>query len=144
MTDTTTDVKEFLRSKISDLRAQLKDLEDAEFKAKTNMLVGRCYRYDASHRGTDGVERVLTRELMKVVDAVNGDVVVISMKFGISTGIPDIDVLKMSPENAKNFMARCDLITADEFAYMFRAQILSLTRAATGEDLRFEISGAQS
>lgn len=144
MTDNTTDVKEFLRTRIGELRDQLKAIEDAEFVAKTHMLVGRCYRYEVPRTDKDGVERVDIREFMKIIDASNGRVMAVSMKFRLSTGMPDIDFLDMAADQVDSFTSRCVQMTADEWAYHFRAHVLSLVRTVTGEDLRFEISKASA
>lgn len=134
-----TNVKEFLQERISDLRRQLSAITDAEDKAATNLLVGKCYRKERTIREKDGTERVVLDSFMKIVDAHNGDVTIVTLRISASKTLPDIEVVVVGYRSVPNLTVDCVEMTSDEWNYHFRSRVLGLAAAVTGEALRFEV-----
>lgn len=134
-----TNVKEFLQERISDLRRQLSAITDAEDKAATNLLVGKCYRKERTIREKDGTERVVLDSFMKIVDAHNGDVTIVTLQIGTIKPLPDIETAVVNYRGVSSLTAGCVEMTNDEWNYHFRFHVLDLASAVTGEALRFEV-----
>lgn len=88
MTDTTTDVKEFLRSKISEMTQQLRKITDAEDIAATHTLVGKCYL--EMTRPINSKVEPTPWQYVKFVNASGGKLTVMTIK------VKSDDVLEVS------------------------------------------------
>jgi len=139
MTDTTTDVKEFLRSKIAEMTQQLRKITDAEDVAATHTLVGRCYVEmvtPVDRTKPNNLGEPAPWKYVKFVSASGGELTVMTIKMRSD------DVLSTSQEHyrsALSMVERLKPISEDEFAYALRERLSAILKQATGQTYRFEV-----
>lgn len=134
MTDTTTDVKEFLRSKISEMTQQLHKITDAEDIAATHTLVGKCYL--EMTRPINSKVEPTPWQYMKFVNASGGKLTVMTIK------VKSDDVLEVSERDYRSALMMVENykpISEDEFAYALRERLSAILKQATGQTYRFEV-----
>ncbi len=140
MTDTNTDVKEFLRNKIAEMTQQLRRITDAEDVAATHTLVGKCYvemvtPIDRTKPNNHG--EPTPWKYVKFVSASGGELTVMTIKMRTD------DVLSTSQEHyrsALSMVERLTPITEEEFAYALRERLSAILKQATGILYRVEVA----
>jgi hypothetical protein len=135
MTDDTSSVKDFLRSKIAEMSQQLSKITDAEDAAATHTLVGKCY-LEMTNPIDKKVEPKPWR-YVKFVGANHGKLTVMTIKTQSS------DVLEISERDYRSALTLVDhfeAITEDKFAYALRERLSAILKQATGQTYRFEVT----
>lgn len=128
-------VKDYLAKKIQELQGQLREIVDAENKAATNMLVGKCFRIERETTDNEGVKRVELYSFSRVLEADKGNVLMFTLRLSSDAISPVVETRWIDHKSADRWLNGAAEMTMSEWAYQVRSRMLELMRKATGENM---------